>query len=183
MEKDPQRPFIVQSRSGEVRAVGTAFTVHQQQDAVQVSVVEGIVEVSTFAPSREVKMPAQAQEAPETFTEIVQVVAGEQVVFDDIVEPVRKVENERLDRHLAWHRGAIIFKGETLSEAIEEVSRYTTARIIISEPALRDLRIGGYFKTDDIDGFLRAIELGFDIKIRRIHADLIYLGADQTAEG
>src|SRR3546814_11350330 len=45
----PQRPFTVHAGPGTVRAVGTQFQVRHQDDAVQVILLEGVVEVSAPA--------------------------------------------------------------------------------------------------------------------------------------
>ena len=47
--KDPQRPFVVSAGEGMVRAVGTAFSVRLDQQAVKVIVTEGKVALASSA--------------------------------------------------------------------------------------------------------------------------------------
>ena len=80
--KDPTRPFIVRAGHVDVRAVGTAFNVLVQSDAVQVSVTEGKVRVT----------PDQAAtEASDTYAAyrvVCQGVGGGSVVAADSVAKV-----------------------------------------------------------------------------------------------
>lgn len=48
--KDSARPFIVYSRQGHVRAVGTEFVVRESAETVVVTVMEGSVEVNDASP-------------------------------------------------------------------------------------------------------------------------------------
>ena len=69
-----------------------------------------------------------------------------------------------LEQKLAWQKGALVFKGETLEQAITEIARYTDKELIIVDPSIKNLRVGGHFKTDDIDGLLATFSQGFDIE-------------------
>ena len=73
------------------------------------------------------------------------------------------VTAQQLSSELAWREGAIIFDGEPLSEAIAEIERYTDARIIVSDPEDRSLRVGGRFRTDDVQEFLDGLQTALPV--------------------
>lgn len=74
-----------------------------------------------------------------------------------------------------------MFEGETLAEVLNEVTRYSPHEIIIGSPDLAKLKVGGYFDIGDIDGFLGALQTGFDIKVVR-EGNHFHLYAGATME-
>ncbi len=69
----------------------------------------------------------------------------------------------------------LIFEGEPLERVVEEISRYTDTEILITDPAIREIRIGGYFRAGEIEALLAVLEESFGINIERKNAGLIYL--------
>jgi transmembrane sensor len=68
----------------------------------------------------------------------------------------------------------LIFDNDRLSDIVAELNRYSTTRIVISEPAIQDLRLGGYFKVQDIGSILDTLH-GYGLRVERINDRLIYL--------
>jgi transmembrane sensor len=79
---------------------------------------------------------------------------------------VRKIDGAEAARRLAWQGGQISFQGETLAEAIGEFNRYSRRQMALADPELGTLRVGGSFKTTDIDSFAAALQSSFGL-----HAD------------
>src|SRR5690606_18344078 len=84
---------------------------------------------------------------------------------------------------LAWRDGAIVFGGEPLAQAIAELNRYTNTRLVVADSSIRDLRVGGRFRTDDVDGFLQALAEAFPVTIHRTSDHLVYIRARARAPG
>ena len=193
--KNPQRPFLVYAGDGLVWAVGTAFNVRKGRDAVDVTVTEGRVKViarleaATPLPSLLVDTLSSTQGAA-TQTDVMTdpkvpstqeafLVAGDVLSFDQRITAREHMAQAELDQKLAWKKGALIFEGETLEQVLAEVSRYTQKEIVIIDPAIRALRIGGHFKVNDIDGLLHTLSQGFGIKVSYISDSKIHLSAKQ----
>lgn len=162
VERDAARPFVVEAGDGLVRAVGTAFSVRRQGLGAEVSVTEGRVELSvaTEAPTADAAPRAAAAER-------MLLSAGQQVRFDSRVEAVADVPAEELQRKLAWRQGLLVFAGDRLDHVIAEVNRYTRQNIEFDDPALGELRIGGQFRIGETEALFRALEEGFDVRVRR----------------
>ena len=89
--------------------------------------------------------------------------AGHQASFDDRVESVTSLDQEELDRKLSWRDGYLRFNGQPLAEVVDEIGRYTTVDIVIEDPSLQDLKIGGYFQTGDIETMLDILQQSFGV--------------------
>jgi len=147
--KNKARPFVVAAGDTSVRVVGTSFTVrHLDATPVQVLVREGIVEV--FKPL--------ADTAP------VRITANDMAVApaDGDVIAASAVPAAQVHRQLAWQNGQLAFEGETLSQAVQEFSRYSDTRIMIDDPALAKEEIAGLFKATDPIGFAQKIAVSLN---------------------
>jgi transmembrane sensor len=156
---DRSRPFLVHAGDAVVRAVGTEFEVRVMTDEhVDVVVNEGRVEVR----------PAAA-------TTVRALNAGERLSTASIDYAVVPVSAQQMSSELAWREGAIIFDGEPLSKAIAEIERYTDARIIVSDPKVAAMRVGGRFRTGDVQEFFNALQTALPVSIRHSGAGVVFI--------
>jgi transmembrane sensor len=144
---DP-RPFEVHTRSGRVRDLGTEFAVDARGDAAAVTVVEGLVEVSTNA---------DGGRPPQRLS------MGERLTFSaggDLSEV------EQVDAHAAtaWREGRWVFKGVPLDEIAAQIARYHDVDIRVGDVELARLKLSGTFRIHDLDGLLAAIEATLPVK-------------------
>ena len=167
--KDPAKPFTVSAGNNAVTAVGTAFNMQFTRDkAFELTVTEGKVRVST-----QLNEPASEQQPkPVIAREGVMVFAGEKVLVSDKVSPRESLTQSEIAQSLAWQDGQIVFTGEQLPQALQEISRYTQVKFVIDDDALKTTRVAGYFRVGDIKGLLAALENSFAISS--------YEGADKT---
>lgn len=150
---DEQRPFVVQAGDVSVRAVGTAFNVRMRPEGVEVTVTEGVVEV--------VRADEPNQAAP------VQRVKHNEEVIAQAERPaaVVPVSDTQIARRLAWQTGRLIFEGERLAAAVEDVNRYSAIPVVIDDPVLAEKSFVGAFKIGDARGFVHAAALAFDARV------------------
>jgi len=164
--QDRSRPFLVHAGDAVVRALGTAFEVRLRADEhVEVLVNEGRVEVHSSTASA-AAIPVVTVRA---------VGAGEQLSTATTNYAVVPVSAEEVSSELAWREGAVVFDSAPLANAIAEIQRYTDARIIVSDPMIGTLPVGGRFKTDDLQGFLDGLEAALPVRIRRASDGLVYI--------
>jgi len=58
----------------------------------------------------------------------------------------------------------LIFEGESLSSALDEISRYTDLRFTIEDQKLANKKVSGVFMAGDIEALLDSISNNFDLK-------------------
>lgn len=179
--KDPARPFVVIAGSTRVRAIGTVFNVRMHDPGrVEVIVTEGRVEVVQGGAGADVD-PDGSTPAPGRVTR--SELARGQRFQPEAVSPVDTLPDAMVASALAWREGAIVFDGVPLSKAIEELNRYTDARLVVVDPEIQGMRVGGRFRTSDVDGFIDALTRAFPITTERGVDGLIYLHAREGAPG
>lgn len=138
---DP-RPFEVHTREGRLRALGTRFTVRQQDGRTRLAVLEGAVRVT-------VDQDAQTLQA------------GAQTTFSarriDTAGPLVQADT-------AWTQGMLLADGMPLADLVAELARYRKG-ILRCDPAIASLRVSGTFPLADTDRSLAMLAATYPVSI------------------
>lgn len=172
---DSDRPFVVHAGHGQVVAIGTAFNVRLINQQVEVVVDEGVVQVLT-QDSPEERLPEATSQTRVTLEK------GDAALYSHDIAHTETLPSNKIEQRLAWRQGKWRFEGETLTEVLDEVIRYSSHEIVITDPELADLRIGGYFDIGDVSGLMSALELGFNIQVDREGDRILLSGAPAAPE-
>ena len=179
--KNPARPFVVQAGKVDVRAVGTAFNVHLLATAVDVLVTEGVVQLNR--PSAQV--PVVTIAAPPD--NLPRLNANERAVVSlaptSPTSPaslapaivVTTATPDDIARTLAWQAPLRRLGGSTLAELVLEFQRRSGQRVILADPALASLRVGGRFRADDLAGFTHLLATTLDLEVEHTADDTLVL--------
>ncbi|MDE2184550.1 MAG: FecR domain-containing protein [Alphaproteobacteria bacterium] len=151
---DVKRPFTVTAGTKTVVAVGTSFDVERLGSTVLVTLIQGHVLIKDAA----APLPTPTQPRPKR---TLSMVAGQQLVAAVDGKPV--ISRTDLSDATAWESGHLVFRGETLAEAVERVNRYTDHPIMV-DPSAASIRISGVFNAGDIGSFVSAITGYFPVE-------------------
>jgi transmembrane sensor len=178
--KDPARPFVVEADGVEVIAVGTAFNVRLGAEKIEVLVTEGRVRVQADLES------AVADESPASDSADLLVSMGERAVVSRpavataAAKPsVTAVSSDEIARELAWQAPRLQFHETRLAEAVAEFNRLNRHQLELHDPQLGELRIGGNFRPDNVEGFVRLLGVTFGIQAARYAPDRTLLSRPQ----
>ena len=70
-----------------------------------------------------------------------------------------------IDEALSWQQTRVVFDDTLFEEVIAAFNRYNERRLILGDQALRTRRITGVFRADNLDGFVRLLEAGSDVRV------------------
>ena len=163
--KDPQRPLSVMAGGRIVQAVGTAFNIEIKPDReIELVVTEGAVRVG--------EQPQQSDAVRNNVKVVlpssaVVVTAGQELVMGDEVEVVGPISEAEIQVKLSWREGNLVFRGESLAKAVQEVERYTGVEFIFVDENLKEVRVSGFFKAGDVHGMLAVLKENFSIEFQR----------------
>ena len=161
--QDARRPFIVEAGGIEVRAVGTVFNVRLADRAVEVLVTEGRVKVNREPP---------AATSGGSVAEVM-LAAGEQTAVPLAVDAVQAAPvvvpatSEQISQSLVWQTPRLQFWETPLAEAVAEFNRLNRFQIVIGDAELGGRLIGGTFRPDNVEGFVRLLETTLDVRSDR----------------
>ena len=135
---DIKRPFIVQAAEKKIVATRCNFDVRCENGKVQVVLIHGEADVK----------PASAPDARGE-----RLKAGERLVASNDTETRDKPD---LTHVLAWQSGYAMFDNEELSQAAEEMNRYSTAKLAV-DPSVASLKVSGVYRVGDNSAFAHSL--------------------------
>ncbi|MBM1145825.1 FecR domain-containing protein [Alcanivorax sp. ZXX171] len=143
---DPRRrPFVVDTRHGRLRALGTRFTVRHHRDHGFLAVYQGAVAIRTRG----------GEEA------VIQ--AGQQATFQaGSVTPAGAADPARQ----AWSQGLIVANDLPLGELVAELARYRHGHLGV-DPAVAHLRALGTYPAGRPDLALAMLENALPVRARQ----------------
>ncbi len=161
--KDVDRPFVVEVWGIEVGAVGTAFNVRLDKEAIEVLVADGLVKITTPFGSEEVREEVRGLSEP--------LLEAHQRAFISLspqLSPpqIATLTKREIRRFLAWQHGVMTFNAKPLSEIVDELNRLNETQLTILDHELASTRFSGSFRSDNVAGFARLLEAGFGVKAR-----------------
>ncbi|RBJ83793.1 FecR family protein [Pseudomonas sp. MWU12-2534b] len=143
------RPFIVETRDGRMRALGTRFLVQREDQGTRLGVLQSAVAARP-----------QAAQDEQVFQQ------GQQVLMRRAgLDPLPSL-TPGAD---AWTRGMLVVDNIRLGDLIAELGRYRRGHLGVA-PEVADLRITGSFPLQDTDLALNALLPTLPVQIER-HTD------------
>ncbi|WP_346838391.1 FecR family protein [Microbulbifer sp. SAOS-129_SWC] len=169
--KNPQRPFYVATDDASVRVVGTHFDVHRAPGGVEVSVEEGIVDVTHKSQGAAAQTSAEPK---------VRLLAGQRVRMTPAgssgVLPVDA------DAVASWRSGKLVYRDARLAEVVADANRYRRGKIVLGVPQLADLRVTTSFSVDQIDTVVSMLEQSLPVKVYRESGERVVIWPRSDSE-
>lgn len=138
---DP-RPFEVRTRDGALRALGTRFTVRQEDEQTHLAVLQGAVRITIAQDARVIE-------------------AGEQAAFSQLrigaTEPAGPAPS-------AWTQGMLLADGMPLGVLAAELARYRKG-VLRCDPAVAHLRVSGAFPLEDTNRALAMLAATYPVVV------------------
>lgn len=164
VHSDPARPFHVYVGGVQVTVVGTRFAVRHTDAGLsagqtEVAVEEGRVRVQPDG--RELE-----RQAADLLPPSLELVAG-QVVQADAHGRLGSVSTRAVGSIAAWRSGRVSFDQTPLSEAIAEWERYGATGLVVRDPAVAALRVGGSYSVGQWQRFAETLPQVLPVRLVR----------------
>jgi transmembrane sensor len=144
---DSSRPFSVTANGTRTVALGTKFQVQQSGDATVVTLTQGSVAISGNEGRWQERLRPGEQ---------LKVVAGNDQPELNVVDT---------SDITSWSRGWLVFRRTPLSDALNEINRYSEKKLVIADATLSDLSIAGSFIAGDAQSIVDAIAAVLPIRV------------------
>lgn len=143
-----QRPFRVVTRQGQLTALGTEFTVYQQDNVTRVVVQQHAVEVLLANRPQEKRIVSAGESLQFSASEFGAIASAD-------------------DESATWTQGILSFSDKPLGEVIATLSRYRNG-VLRCDPAVAGLRLSGTFPLKNTDAILDVIAKTLPVKIQSV---------------
>jgi transmembrane sensor len=161
---DASRPFVVATRFGDIRVLGTSFVVRLGPDAAVTTVLSGRVEARRDA----------------LFSNGESVAAGaeQEIELAGGAPTVSALAQEAVERRLVWRERRVALDGQSLREAAAEVTRFSGVRFVFADSEAAQVRLAGYVAADDVEAFLALLENNVGVSADRRADGVIVLRSE-----
>lgn len=139
------RPFLVDTRYGRIRALGTRFIVSVDDQGSEVAVLEKAVQLSYGT------------------TQHLRLEAGQRVAFGASGIGAVRANDAAVG---AWQDGSLIAIDQPLGELLAQLSRYRPG-LLFCDPQVAAMKISGAFPITDTDLALAALQSAFALNVHR----------------
>ncbi len=167
---DRKRPFTVIAGDVDIRVTGTKFDVRRDGEGIQVSVLEGRVEVR-----RRGILSILTPGSPDRI-----LTAGLRADFDPATGRF-SAEQRAIVTPGDWRSGRLFYNEAPLSDIVADIQRYSTTAIRIDDPAIAGMKVTTSFRTNQIGAFLANLGAILPIESRRSADGAMIIEARRTA--
>jgi transmembrane sensor len=160
VDRDDRPVFLVVAGQASVKSTGADFSVRLVNSSrVDVLVKAGRADISVAPP--DVSRSGLQLSPPLVLT----MSSGESISLRSNSVHVReRLSAVVLERRTAWTDGWLWFAAEPLPQALAEFNRYHEQQLVLVDPRLASLQIGGRFRSSDLDSFIATLEHSFDVR-------------------
>ena len=156
--ENAQRPFTVDGRYADAKALGTAFSVRETPGFTRVSVTEGTV----------VLLSENGQESPHLRP-------GDESTVSATATAYQQVDPEIT---LSWRRGQLVYNDVRLDVLLKDLNRYLPKTMTINDQHLEGLRVTAVLSLDDQEAMLEALSRTLPIRWKSLSDTLIIVTFD-----
>lgn len=151
---DRAHPFRVAVADRVITVLGTRFNMRLIDGSAQVMLVQGSIGVHRGSD------PAAPQGE-----ELERLVPGQVMVAGG--QGADRVTQGDAEKAISWREGTLRFDSTTIGEAAKAFNRYSSLHLVVDDPQVADMRIGGTFRTDDSAGFARITAQLHGLRVRQ----------------
>lgn len=163
VKHNPERPFIIDLNGGNVKVLGTSFNVR---------VYPGDEEIETTVLTGKVSFQSEGAESSD-------ILPGEQVIYS---KPNKVLIKQPIDTGeiVAWTKGELRFKDESLKDVVKELERWFNVKINARNKKVLKCRITANFNNKSLEEILKNIKviLPIDFELKDNKVELTGKGCD-----
>jgi len=149
------RPFLAQTGGERFASRGGSFNIRTSERETCVTCLSGAITRESGDISQALKPGEQFIASPSGEARIVQ------------VDPVRIS---------GWRQGLLVFRNTPLAEAVEDINRYRSAKIILTSNDVGRRQVNGIFHTDQIENAVAQIQQLLHLGVRELPGGIVLMG-------
>ncbi len=151
---DAMRPFEVTVGDHKITDLGTKFLVKHHSDDTEVALIEGSARFD--GESRSLTLTP-----------------GDVVVANAQAISVSRKKPAVLSTELGWRHGVLIFEQMSLYAVASELNRYNQKKLVVADAAAGGVKIGGTFRTDDVQAIANAAREVFGLHVEDRGSEIV----------
>jgi len=164
VQKDPNRPFVVDASGARASVLGTRFNVLAKETAATFSVLQGTVQVALGSKAKS--------------SEAVTLTAGEEIDYSGR-GPGSKIRAFNPSSVTAWRKGVAHYENEPLSEVVADLNRYFERQLVLGDETLSTVPVTATFDLTDQSVAVKGLSVALSLRAEERGASEILLTPDE----
>lgn len=158
VESDPKKPFIVETSSLSVKAIGTKFNVsgYTSAEEAEVTLVSGKVEVSLTDDKKYIKSSMLDINQHFSFNK---------------ANGTTSIITEDTYKYISWKDGKLIFRNEPLSNVVKKISQVFNIDIEIKGEEIQNYCFRATFQDESLTEILKLLKMSSPIDYIEVERD------------
>ncbi len=165
VKKDKNHPFIVHTKTFNVKVLGTAFNIraYQSDMTAQATVVRGSVEVEltqrehekiVLKPNQKIEVKTQSTVADNGMSQ-----NADEKTPQLVLAAAERMPEEASVSEALWMYNKLVFHYERIDQIAAEIERWYNVSVTIETPALKSKKLSGVFEDKSVEEVLDALKL------------------------
>ncbi len=142
--KNPDKPFIIQTKHSEVTVLGTSFNINSNMEITEISVTTGKVNVKSLYSGKSVNL------LPEFTAQVSK-------------ETIQKAATKNIN-YMSWKTGEFIFNDTPLEEVVNDLNSFYPKQVIIKSQNNR-CKFTADFNNANLSDIIKILALSCNLKI------------------
>lgn len=157
-------PFVVTAGDQRIAALGTSFLVRHDTQQVAVTLMEGKVVVSPVVAERKTYSTSQKPATARYSSNGARLMRPGQRLTFTTGQPAQ-LDTPSVEKLTAWRQGQVMMDDTPLYAAAAEMNRYSSSKLIVDDPSVRNLPISGLFQAGDSLSFANAVANTYALQV------------------
>jgi transmembrane sensor len=154
-KRSASKPLVMLAANGRISAAEADFNVRCLEGVVSITCLNGVVDVVQDGKAVRLQRAEQVSYSPGGIEASVP------------VDPAQVT---------AWQAGLLIFRDRPLADVVDEVNRYRSGKIIITNADLKRRIVNGTFQISKLDDFVPQVQQLFGAQVRSLMGGVVLLG-------
>jgi transmembrane sensor len=142
IKHDAKRPFQVLAADHLITDLGTKFEIRSDGTSLKVTLLEGRARLETAS--------AWSKSPP------LLLAPGDVAIASPRGVSLTKAAAKNLADALSWRQGMLVFENTTVVDAVAELNRYNSRKLVVADAAVGRMKIDASVPTDGVDVFARV---------------------------
>lgn len=175
--KDNSRPFIIHTKTIDVKVLGTAFNVrsYQNENNTETALFRGSVEITLrdepdkkiiLKPNEKITIPNKATEATGSGNAASLPGKNDQDALTLTVSKVHFQAKDSSALDVLWVKNKLVFDAESLEMVAKKIERWYDVKVVIQNDDLRNVAYSAIFDNESIDQVMEALRITGDFRYK-----------------
>ncbi len=153
IEKNPEKPFTVETKNANIKVLGTSFNVNARENETKT-----VVAVSSG------KVAFNAKSAVDDKPRNVLLEKGEMALLENTTH---KMEKKQIDdaNITSWKTNILRFENTPFDKAMKDISNFYSKKIIVRDDTLLRMKFNSYFENQPFDVILEVLKNHAELEI------------------